>query len=131
MRTSRWAMVLVLASTLSAASGQILIKMGVNDVDLQIIDKILADSTIVLTLVPLAVGYFLYALAAGMLIVSLKYGQLSVLYPIYAMNFVWVAVMSPVFFETDSMSPLKWAGVAAIVAGVSLIGLGSRGGGGD
>ena len=124
-------MALVLASTLSAASGQILIKMGVNDVDVQIIDKILADFNIVLTLVPLAVGYFLYALAAGMLIIALKYGQLSVLYPIYAMNFVWVAVMSPVFFESDSMSPLKWAGVAAIVVGVSLIGLGSRGEGGD
>ena len=58
---------------------------------------------------------------------SLKHGELSVLYPIYAMNFIWVSIMSPYFFETDSMNEVKWVGVLAIVAGVALIGLGSIG----
>jgi len=123
MRTSRWAMGLVLLSTLSAAAGQILIKTGVNSLGWDLISAA--------TNIQLILGYALYALAAAMLVVSLKYGQLSVLYPIYAMNFVWVAVLSPVFFEADSMNPVKWAGVAAIVLGVSLIGFGSGGGGSD
>ena len=124
MTTSKWAMGLVLLSTLSAASGQILIKMGANNIGYDIVAAV--------TSIPLVLGYGLYALAAVMLVVSLKYGELSVLYPIYAMNFIWVAIMSPVFFpETDSMNTLKWGGVLSIVVGVSLIGLGGKGGDSD
>jgi multidrug transporter EmrE-like cation transporter len=119
MKTARWAMGLVFLSTLTAASGQLLIKMGVN--------ALKPDPASIVTNAPLVLGYALYAFSAGLLIVSLKYGELSVLYPIYAMNFIWVAIMSPRIFPTDHMNALKWAGVLAIVAGVSLIGLGSRG----
>ncbi len=123
---------LVLASTLAAASGQILIKTGTNNLG----DGTLPDLgdllAILSAFLPLVIGYGLYALSAGVLIFALKHGELSVLYPIYAMNFIWVAIMSPVFFPLrDSMNPLKWAGVAAVVFGVVLIGYGSGGDGGD
>lgn len=134
MRTSKWAMGLVLFSTLCAASGQILIKKGVVILEPELLSDILAlslSADVVSKGIMVAGGYFLYALAAAMLVVSLKHGELSVLYPIYAMNFIWVAIMSPVFFpETDSMNLMKWAGVAAIVVGVTFIGLGSKSGGG-
>ncbi|MFH1055320.1 MAG: hypothetical protein V1744_04410 [Candidatus Altiarchaeota archaeon] len=121
MKTRRWAMGLVFLSTLFAASGQILIKTGVNSTVLDIMS--------VATNIPLIIGYCLYGLSAAILVVSLKYGELSVLYPIYAMNFIWVAIMSPMFFATDSMNPLKWAGIFSIVVGVILIGYGSTEGG--
>ena len=73
------------------------------------------------------VGCVLYAVGAVMLIVSLKYGELSVLYPVYALNFIWVSVLSPRFFPSDSMNAVKWLGVFFVMVGVSLIGLGSRG----
>ncbi len=120
MKTAKWAMGLVLLSTLSAASGQILIKTGVNTLQV--------DLPSLLTNYPLIGGYLLYALSAAMLVAALKYGELSVLYPIYAMNYIWVSLASPVFFPSDSMNLVKWVGVAAIVAGVAVIGFGSKGG---
>jgi|WetSurMetagenome_2_1015567.scaffolds.fasta_scaffold203319_2 multidrug transporter EmrE-like cation transporter len=120
MKTRRWAAGLVFLSTLLAASGQLLIKMGA--------DTMRPDVVAIVTNLPLVGGYCLYALSAAILIVSLKYGELSVLYPIYAMNFIWVAIMSERVFPDDHMNSIKWAGIIAIVCGVALIGLGSRGG---
>ncbi|MBD3387536.1 MAG: hypothetical protein GF416_00790 [Candidatus Altiarchaeales archaeon] len=132
MSTSRGAMVMVFLSTLLAASGQILIKMGANNVEPELLQGIGSVSTLVdaaVILLPLGVGYGMYALAAVVLVVALKYGELSVLYPIYAMNFIWVAIASPHFFPSDFMNGLKWAGVASVFLGVTLIGFGSRDGG--
>jgi len=72
-------------------------------------------------------GEFLYFLGAALLILSLRWGELSVVYPIYALNFIWVGILSPYFFASDTMTPLKWAGVLLVVGGVALVGLGSRG----
>jgi multidrug transporter EmrE-like cation transporter len=118
MKTKRWAIGLVFLSTLLSASGQILIKTGVNHLK--------PNPISVATNVPLIIGYGLYGLSAAILVVSLKYGELSVLYPIYAMNFIWVSIASPIVFAgSDSMNALKWTGVLAIVIGVTLIGVGS------
>jgi len=60
-----------------------------------------------------------------LLVLALRNGQLSVLYPIIALTYVWVAILSPMFFD-DVLNAPKIAGVAFIVAGVSFIGFGSR-----
>jgi len=59
------------------------------------------------------------------LVVSLKYGELSVLYPIIALSFVWVNIIS---FELlgESLNTFKWAGVSLIIIGVTCIGFGSK-----
>jgi len=127
MATKKWAMALVLFSTVLAASGQILIKSGLNAMGEGFMERIFDLWYSVPTAAPMIIGYGLYGIAAVILIVSLKHGELSVLYPIYAMNFVWVAIMSPHFFPgADIMTPLKWIGVGAIVVGVALIGMGSK-----
>ena len=60
-----------------------------------------------------------------LLIVALREGQLSVLYPIIALTYVWVVILSPMFFD-DAINVFKAIGVGVIVLGVSLIGWGSR-----
>jgi multidrug transporter EmrE-like cation transporter len=117
METKPRAVVLVLLSTLFTSSGQIFLKEGSNQLVLGFF-ALMANS-------PLIVGCVLYGLGAVMLIVSLKYGELSVLYPLYALNFIWVSILSPWFFP-DSMNTLKWFGVLLVIVGVSFIGLGSR-----
>ena len=126
METKKWAIALVLFSTLIAASGQVLIKLGLNDLD-HMMENLGDISIVIPTSGSIIIGYCMYGLAAVILIYSLKHGELSVLYPLYAMNYIWIAIMSPYFFPTDFMNPLKWAGVLAIVCGVALIGLGSGG----
>ncbi|MBD3261580.1 MAG: hypothetical protein GF334_07860 [Candidatus Altiarchaeales archaeon] len=120
MKTQPKAVLLVLLSTVFASSGQIFIKMGANNLSFDVVSFLLNY--------PLYVGYAFYLLGAALLIVSLKWGDLSVLYPIYALNFIWVSILSPMFFEADSMNPVKWLGVFLVVLGVSVVGYGSRGG---
>src|SRR3989338_6796364 len=101
MATKIWAAVLVFLSTLIVASGQIFLKMASQRLTLNIIALI--------TNYALWIGAVLYFVGAGILILSLKYGELSVLYPIYAFSYVWVSLLSPIFFKTDSMSLAKLA----------------------
>ena len=126
MATKRWAMGLVLFSTVLASSGQILIKSGLNAIEGSILQWIVIAKNPLAAVFPIIMGYLLYAGAAAFLIYSLRHGELSILYPIYAMNFVWVAILSPsIFPDHDFMNATKWAGVMAIVLGVALLGLGS------
>lgn len=108
---------LVLTSTVFTAAGQIFFKRGSAG--------LVWDAGVLLANYPLWAGFVAYGLGALMLIAALKHGELSVLYPIYALNFVWVSVLSPAFFPADSMNTVKWMGVLLVVAGVSAIGLGS------
>jgi undecaprenyl phosphate-alpha-L-ara4N flippase subunit ArnE len=117
MIKNRWAVVLVLLSTFITSGGQILLKKGASGLSLDVAAQ--------LGNVPLILGWGLYLVGAGMLVVALKYGDLSLLYPIYSLNFIWVSVLSPYFFESDSMNPVKWLGVGVVVLGVTCVGLGS------
>lgn len=79
----------------------------------------------VLTNLPLLAGYILYGVNTLLMVMALRHGHLSVLYPIIALTYVWVTILSPMFF-VDHLNILKGLGVGLIVLGVSLIGVGSR-----
>ena len=117
MTTRTQATIMVLFSTLIVSAGQILLKLGSRD---------LSFSLDLLTNYALITAFILYGLGSVILIIALKYGELSVLYPIYATSYVWVSLLSPMFFPSDSMNAVKWIGLFTILTGVILI---SRGGG--
>jgi len=73
----------------------------------------------------LIIGLTLYFIAAIIFIIALKSGELSTLFPIISMSYVWVSLLS-IKFLGERMSILKWIGVLAVVIGVSFIGIGSR-----
>jgi multidrug transporter EmrE-like cation transporter len=70
---------------------------------------------------PLIAGYVLYGLNTVMLVMALRDGQLSVLYPIIALTYVWVTMLSKYFFH-ENVGVLKVCGIAVIVAGVAYLG---------
>ena len=107
---------LVLVSTIFTSAGQLLLKIGA--------DKLQLDLSM-LTNYPLIVGILAYAIAATILIISLKNGELSLLYPIYATSYIWVMLLSK-FVLNEPTNTLKWSGVAVIIVGVSLIGFGGK-----
>ena len=117
--TSLTSIALVFLCTLTGAAAQILMKQG-------------ADHTTgaglmgILTNLPLFLGYCIYGMNTVLIVLALREGHLSVLYPIIALSYVWVAILSPHFFPADHLNGYKIAGVAFIVSGVSMIGLGSR-----
>ena len=74
-----------------------------------------------LTNVPLFAGYCLYGLSTLLLVLALRDGELSLLYPVIALTYVWVTVLSFVMFH-ETVNPFKMAGIAIIVTGVVILG---------
>lgn len=71
---------------------------------------------------PFIAGCSLYVVGSLLMILALKKGELSVLYPVIATSFVWVSVLAPFFFPTEAMNGWKWAGVLLILFSISLLG---------
>jgi multidrug transporter EmrE-like cation transporter len=117
LKTTGWAVLLVLLCTAFTSAGQILYKIA---------SKTLSPSLdSVITNVPLILGLISYFIGAVILIIALKNGELSVLYPFISTGFIWVSLLS-IKFLGETMTFQKWAGVAVIFSGITLIGIGSR-----
>lgn len=121
-RTPASSIALIVLCTGVGAAAQILMREGANYLPAAGSEGMALS---LLTNWPLLAGYACLALNTGLLVLALRKGQLSVLYPIIALTYVWVAILSPMFFA-DSMNTFKVLGIAFIVGGVSLIGVGSR-----
>ncbi len=118
-KTSLIAIVAVLITTFLTSTAQILWKLGTGAMDSGNIGSILFNPYI-------WGGFLMYGIGALVMIVALKRGELSVLYPIIALSYVWVALAAHYFISGDSMNFIKWAGIGSIVLGVSFIGIGSQ-----
>ncbi len=83
------------------------------------------DVMALVTNLPLIAGYALYGVNTLLLVLALREGELSTLYPIIALTYVWVAVLSYTLLG-ESPGLLKDIGIALIVAGVAVLGRGER-----
>jgi len=117
MKTKPWAIALMFVTTLLTASAQLLWKFGANTIVFWLA-AILLNWGIIL-------GFATYGVASVLLIVSLKGGELSVLYPMVALSFIWVNIFSPIFFG-ETMNAFKWAGVSVIIVGIILVNVGGN-----
>ena len=119
----RLSLALVFCCTLFGAAAQILIKVGANTLapNPSVADMIVR----IFTHFPLFLGYAFYGISTILLVLALRHGELSILYPVIALTFVWVTILSIVIFH-DSVNPLKFLGIAIIISGVSILGRGSQ-----
>jgi multidrug transporter EmrE-like cation transporter len=105
---------LVFVCTILGAAAQILIKTGVNQMTHFNVAQIISN-------VPLLAGYCAYGVSTLLLMLALQDGELSRLYPIIALTYVWVVMLSPYFFH-EKLGLLKVAGIVVIVGGVTVLG---------
>ena len=68
-------------------------------------------------------GLTLYGFSTILLILALRDGELSLLYPVISLTYVWVTIMSVMVFR-ETMNVFKIAGIAVICGGVALLGKG-------
>jgi len=116
MNTELWAVGLVVAATLIGSLGPLFLKRASGRLTYKI-SKLLKNRS-------LYAGCFFYAIGTILFIPALKGGDLSVLYPLVALSYVWVSFLS-IKFLNEKMNKMKWVGIGLILFGVSLIGLGS------
>ena len=120
---------MVVACTVLGAAAQMLIKRGTTTLGV-LIDPALGSPlaqlpTIgwkILSNLPLFGGLACYGCSTILLVLALRYGQLSVLYPILALTYVWVSILS-VGVLGESMNVYKALGLGLIVIGVAVLGM--------
>lgn len=109
---------LVSLCTILGAAAQVLLKMGANQLP--------SANPIRMLLNPwIFSGYALYGLSTGLLILALRKGQLSLLYPVISLTYVWVTILSVLIFR-EQMNVYKIVGLAVIVTGVAVLGRDAR-----
>ena len=84
-----------------------------------------ASPLAMLTNVPLVAGYSLYGVSAALLVLALRDGELSILYPVISLTYVWVTLLSFTILH-ETINVFKILGVSVIVLGVALLGRDGR-----
>lgn len=112
------AIILVAIAAFLSAVAQLFFKYASGNLSL--------DVFALITNIELILGFVFYGLAAVLFIIGLKDGELTVLYPILATTFIWVAIASPLIFLTDSLNALKILGTATIIVGITFIARGMQ-----
>jgi multidrug transporter EmrE-like cation transporter len=115
-KNNKKAIILVVICTIFTSLGQILMKIGSANTN-SIIQ--------IITNIPLILGFIAYGIGALLLIISLKYGELSLVYPFIALSFIWVSIAS-IYLFNEHVSLINWGGLTAIIIGVSFIGYGGE-----
>jgi drug/metabolite transporter (DMT)-like permease len=73
----------------------------------------------------LAVGVALFLSSSVLYVLGVKRGQLSVLYPLVSLSYIWALVWARIFFK-EAFTRRKLAGLCLILLGILFVGLGNR-----
>ena len=123
--THRESIALVFFCTLIGAGAQVLMKMGAHNLPAVGAASLIANPFIILKNIFLMAGLSLYGVFTMLLILALRDGELSIIYPVIALTYVWVTFLSLMLFH-ETMNPFKACGITVIVLGVMVLGSGGR-----
>jgi multidrug transporter EmrE-like cation transporter len=115
----RRAVMLIVVCTFLGAAAQILMKLGADHT------KAHPGLMGMITNPVLIAGYALYGVVTVLIVVAFKDGELSVLYPILSLSYLWVTALSFFIFH-DTLNAYKLIGVTVIICGVTVLGRGSK-----
>ena len=121
MKDNHKAILLVLICVVIASIAQILLKIGSEQFMIHSLESVLAQ----FTNYPLLIGVTLYAIAAGIMVLAFRLGDLSVVYPVMALNYVVVSILSKVILH-EEIAGAKIIGLALVTLGVIIIGTGGE-----
>lgn len=109
------AIILALICTIFVSTGQLFYKLGSE----KVVDLPSFFNLFVI------MGMVSYLIGAVLFVIALKKGELTVIAPMLSLNYIWVALLS-IFFVGETINLLRWIGIASVVVGVGIIGVGDR-----
>lgn len=112
MTTPLWTIVLILITAFLAAVGQLYFKWGAASISVSLWSWLLNWQ--------LVIGVALHGVGFVLLVIALKHGNLSILYPVLATSYIWVALLS-IRFLGEPFSMFQWVGLTLVLGGISLI----------
>lgn len=113
------------------ALAQILVKLGTSQLGAHLTLGQVAHqpslffqfSVSIISNLKLFIGYALYGVNTFLMALALKGRELSRLYPIIALTYVWVTILSIFVLPGEQLNFFRAIGIAFIVGGVSILGL--------
>lgn len=108
--------ILVLFSSFVGSFGAVFLKMGA--------ERMGGGIARLLTNYWLVVGIILYLVSSVFYMMGLAQGQLTVLYPMISLGYIWALLWARIFFK-EGFTLAKIGGLALIVIGVAFISLGN------
>jgi drug/metabolite transporter (DMT)-like permease len=115
MKTPVESMLLVLFASFVGSFGAVFLKWGAGRISRNL-------KTIIFNW-RLAAGVALYLISTVFYLMALKKGELSILFPMVSLGYVWTLLWSKFFFG-EPFSRRKFAGLALIFAGLIVLNLG-------
>jgi uncharacterized membrane protein len=73
----------------------------------------------------LIIGLCLYAVGAVIMLYAFKNGEVTVLYPIIALSYIWVSILA-VYFFGETMNIYRWIAIIFVFIGIVSIGIGGK-----
>lgn len=117
----RNALIAIALATVIQVIGQFLIKRGTAELGE---NPSLLETAIGMIMIPsIFFGYAMYGLFTIVMIWALRRGELSMLYPMMALSYVWVMIVS-ILWLREPVNAAEILGVAVIVSGVAVLGRG-------
>jgi drug/metabolite transporter (DMT)-like permease len=112
MITKKTAFMLMIVVTLFTSLAQVFLKFGADKLEINIIS--------LLSNYNLWLGFAFYGGGFVVLMIALKGGDVSSLYPIIATSYIWVAILSLWLFN-ESISVYGWLAITIIFVGILFV----------
>jgi len=116
MHTPLSSIILVLFGSFIGSFGAVFLKMGAEHMN--------GSLARLLTNYWLATGVLLYLLSSVFYMMGVSQGQLTVLYPMVSLGYIWAILWARIFFK-EPFTRAKIGGLVMIICGVALINLGN------
>jgi multidrug transporter EmrE-like cation transporter len=116
MNTPISSMVWVFTGSFIGSFGAVLLKAGAGRLEMNL--------RALITNWQLAAGVITYLLSFVFFVQGMRHGELSVLYPLVALGYLWTVVWSKLFFNEPLTLP-KFAGLGLILVGISILFIGN------
>ncbi|MFH0869442.1 MAG: EamA family transporter [archaeon] len=103
---------MVLIATIAGAFGALYLKRSAKSMKGSLISKIFEKNLII--------GLFLYGVGSLFSLVALKFENVSIVYALTSMSYIWIALLSRKFLG-EKINRFKWFGISLIILGVVLM----------
>ncbi len=113
-------LLLIFISVLLGASGQVLMKKGMQVFGIVTLDNVWSQLVRIFLVPYIAIGFLCFGISAILWLVVISKAELSYAYPLVSFGYVIVVLSSWIFFKED-ISLARLAGLAFICLGVSLV----------
>ena len=115
MTTKPIAIFIMLVCSVFAAVAQVFLKKGANVLEYNFYS--------IITNYSVFIGLAIYFFAFFLMLFAFRRGEVSVLYPVISLSYVWVSFLAAYFFS-EAINVFKWSGIVVIIIGITFIGLG-------